>query len=602
MIHVLVAALFFTQASVDRPPASGHWPQWRGVDRENRSRETGLLQSWPEGGPPLLWTTSEMGDGVPPVSVAGGRIYALGFRDGKEYLTVFDGAGAVVWSMPVGAQAGEFSGMRFLAQRPVTIDDQRLYVCAANGRILCLQAADGKLIWEKDELKDFGGRAASFFFEDAPLVDDKLLILKPGGPKGTLLALYKLTGAPVWRTTDFRDSAGHAPVIVAEIAGVRQYIVLTHEHLTGVAAADGKVLWQAPWTGRTANPTTPVYHDGIVFVSCGFGVGCGGFRITAADGKFKAESIYSGRQMDNHRGGILRVTDHLYGTDDNFLKCIDLKTGEIAWQDRCVKKGSLIAVDGNLVVLGEGGQVALVEATPKEFREKGRFSFERANREPVLHPVVVGGRLYIRDYTVLRCYNLRGPGYEEPAPVWKTPTPNPALAATKPPAVVGKGPDAAYVPTPHDVVEKMIEAAHLGKDDMVYDLGSGDGRIVLAAARIHGCKSVGIENDPRLVAESRAKIREANLDSLATIEEKDLFTIDLSRATVVMLYLGAPNNARLLPQLRKLKPGSRIVSHAHLLGEQGPVPDRTIRMTCKEDQTEHAIYVWTTPLSEGKEK
>src|SRR5207248_1548283 len=155
--------------------------------------------------------------------------------------------------------------------------------------------------------------------------------------------------------------------------------------------------------------------------------------------------------------------------------------------------------------------------------------------------------------------------------------------------------DAAFVATPQDVVERMIEAAKVTKEDLVYDLGSGDGRIVITASRNHGCKSVGFELHPGLLWESRFKVHQQKLDSLVSIEEKDLFTVDLEPASVVMLYLGAPNNAKLIPQLMKVKPGSRIVSHAHLLGDAGPKPDREIKMVSNEDQGEHTIYLWTAP-------
>ena len=192
---------------------------------------------------------------------------------------------------------------------------------------------------------------------------------------------------------------------------------------------------------------------------------------------------------------------------------------------------------------------------------------------------------------------MRGPDYKEPAAVWTTP---PAPASVKlppaPPLPKEKGPDAAFVSTPLDVVEKMLDAAQVTKEDVVVDLGSGDGRILIAASRRYGCKSVGYEINPQLVTLSRSKVQDLGLGKLVTIEAMDLFSVDLSGASVVTLYLGAPNNAKLLPQLVRLKPGARIVSHQHLLGDAGPKPDQVLRITSQEDQEEHVIYVWTTPL------
>jgi hypothetical protein len=276
------------------------------------------------------------------------------------------------------------------------------------------------------------------------------------------------------------------------------------------------------------------------------------------------------------------------------------------WQERSVGKGSIAAGDGMLILGSEKGTLALVEATPEGYRERGRFDPpERSKDLQRTHPVIVGGRLYIRDQDTLWCYVVGRYDYKAPEPVW-----NLASQAGKqivvdksslPPAE-GKAPDAAFVPTPQDVVDKMIEVAKVTKDDVLYDLGSGDGRILITASRNHGCKSVGFENNPGLVWESRFKVKQAKLDELVTVEEKDLFTVDLSSATVITLYLGASNNAKLLPQLRRLKPGTRIVSHAHRLGEVGPKPDQEFRIKSKDDQEEHVIYVWTTPLPVWEEK
>jgi len=159
-------------------------------------------------------------------------------------------------------------------------------------------------------------------------------------------------------------------------------------------------------------------------------------------------------------------------------------------------------------------------------------------------------------------------------------------------------PDAVYIPTPHDVVAKMLELADVGKDDVVYDLGCGDGRIVVAAAKKYGCRAVGFDIDPARVEESRRNAVKGNVQDLVRIEQKDIFEVDLSGASVVALYLGPKFNTRLLPQLEKLKPGSRIVSHQ--FGVRGVKPDKIIRIRSEEDPHTHVIYLWKTPLRTGR--
>jgi outer membrane protein assembly factor BamB len=592
----LALALLLAQES----GAPGHWPGFRGPNRDNVSTETGLLKEWPEGGPPLLWKAQGIGEGLGCVSVAGGLIFAQGNREAQDWVTALEGRGKIVWSVPIGPASGERGLMRYVTQRSPTVDDSLLYVTTWQGMISCLESATGRIVWRKSYSQDFGGRTPPWAFGDAPIVDGKLLVCAPGGNRGTLAALNKADGALVWRSTELKEAV-NAAIVPAEIGGIRQYVVFTYASVAGVSSRDGRLLWKAERKGQTAVVSAPVVHDGIVFVTSGFGVGCNAFRINSADGAFKVEEIYRGRQLENQHGGVVRVGDHLYGTDNNSLKCVELKTGNEVWTNRCVGKGAVTVADGLIICRSERGPLALLEATPQGYRERGRFN--QPDRTPDLahtHPVVAGGRLYLRDQDSLYCYDVRGPDFKTPAPVWDiisrlAPKGVPA-AASLPPAE-GKAPDAAFVPTPMDVVEKMLDLARVTKDDVVYDLGSGDGRILIAAAEKYGCKAVGYEINPELVKLSRAKAREAKVDAWVTIEEKDLFTADLGRATVVTLYLGEANNKRLLPQLRQLKDGSRIVSHAHLLGLPELKPEKTVTMVSKEDGAEHTIHLWTAPLT-----
>jgi precorrin-6B methylase 2 len=156
-----------------------------------------------------------------------------------------------------------------------------------------------------------------------------------------------------------------------------------------------------------------------------------------------------------------------------------------------------------------------------------------------------------------------------------------------------KKPDVVYVPTPQEVVDKMLELAKVTKKDVVYDLGCGDGRIVVTAAKKYGCKAVGFDVDPRRIKASKENVEKNKVGGLVKIEQKDIFTLDLSPASVITLYLLPSLNVKLIPQLKKLKPGSRIVSHAFDM--EGVKPDRVVRVPCK-DGVERTVYLWTTPL------
>jgi outer membrane protein assembly factor BamB len=584
--------------------APGHWPQWRGPARDGVSTEEHLLHEWPQGGPPLLWKAKGLGEGIGCISVAGGLIFAQGNQADKDTVTALDGLGRIVWSVPIGPASGERGLMRYVTQRSPSVDDGLLFVTTWQGMICCLESTTGRIFWRKGYKEDLGASTPSWAFGDAPLVEEKVVICTPGGANGSLAALDKMTGEVIWRSAHLTDMI-HAAIVPTQIGPVRQYVAFTYNHVAGISAKTGAVLWKADRSGKTAVVSAPVVHDGGVFVSSGFGVGGNGFQVKEKDGVFSVTELYQSRELANNHGGFVRVGAHVYGTiDRGALQCFELSTGKVVWQALCVGKGCISSGDGMLIVRGEQGTLALVEATPEGYRERGRFDLpERTSDYPHTHPVIAGGRLYIRDQNTLWCYLVARFDYKVPDPVWnlvprigkRVPPGKPAVAPAE-----GRTPDAAFVPTPQDVVDKMIEMADVKKKDVLYDLGSGDGRILFAASINRGCKSVGFEINPALVWESRFKAKEAKLEALVTTEEKDLFTVDLEPATVVMLYLGESNNAKLLSKFRKLKPGVRIVSHAHLLGEDGPRPDQEVRMRSKEDQEVHTIYLWTTPLGEGK--
>ncbi len=161
-------------------------------------------------------------------------------------------------------------------------------------------------------------------------------------------------------------------------------------------------------------------------------------------------------------------------------------------------------------------------------------------------------------------------------------------------------PDILYLPTPQEVVDKMLELAQVKKDDLVYDLGCGDGRIVVTAAKRYGCKAVGYDIDPQRVKDSLENVEKENVGHLVRIEERDIFTLDLSKANVITLYLLPSLNVKLIPQLEKLKPGSRIVSHDFRM--RGVKPDKVVKLTSGDDYEEHKVFLWTSPLKKRRGK
>lgn len=410
---ILVSLPLWAQSQPPRAPGPAskglEWNQWRGPKRDGISPDTGLLKQWPPSGPPLLWKATGIGEGYSGVSFAGNQIFTMGDLDGTCSIVALDLSGKKLWTAPVGRPGGGggYPGPRCT---PAT-DGTLVFALGQHGDLVAAEAATGKVVWKKSLPADFGGRMMSGWgFSESPLLDGNVLACTPGGPRGTVLALNKATGTPLWQSKELTDSAAYASLVPVDYGGVHQYIVLTDQSVAGIAAADGKVLWRADRRGKTAVITTPVFKDGFLYVTSAYGVGHNGFRVTASSGRFQCQALYSGREMENHHGGIILVGDHLYGMDQRSMKCIELQTGRVVWQNRGVGKGSIAYADGHFVIRAEGGQgtMAWVQATPQGYVERGRFDQpDRSDRNSWPHPVIFGGRMYIRDQDVLLCYDLK---------------------------------------------------------------------------------------------------------------------------------------------------------------------------------------------------
>jgi outer membrane protein assembly factor BamB len=408
-------------AALAAPPAAhaqlkaapGDWPGWRGADRTGVSAETGLLKKWPEGGPKLLWKATGLGGGYPTPSVAGGRVFLMGLQDKEEFVMALDvKEGKKLWSTKVGA-VGENRGPQYPGPRSTpTIDGDLLYVLGSDGDLVCAETATGKVRWRRHLRKEFEGRAGLWAYAESPLIDGDVLVCTPGGPSATLLALNKKSGAVLWKCAgpDY-NVAGFASVIVAEAAGVKQYVQFLGPGVVGVAAKDGKLLWWYRDNVGSISAATPIFHDGCIFASASGMGGAGGdalLRLTPSDKGVDAKQVYLVRGITNHHGGVIRVGEYLYGTGGNGLVCLEFETGKVVWKDRSIGQGSLVVADGHVYLRGVNGQVALVEATPAGYKERGRFRQPNRSRFPTFaHPVVAGGRLYLRDEDVLLCYDVK---------------------------------------------------------------------------------------------------------------------------------------------------------------------------------------------------
>ena len=409
---VLFCAFALLTIPVGNTAPEAEWPQWRGPLRNGLSSETGLLKQWPEKGPAVTWSITNLGEGYGSVAVRADRIYVQGTSGaaGEAKSAVFclnRADGKTIWSVAFGPRVEQDKGNG--PRGTPTLDGDRLYVLTENGDLTCLRERDGSRVWSKNILKEYGGSNPKWLISESPLVDGNRLVVSPGGSNAGIVALDKMTGVEIWRTKELSDQAGYASCIIAEVSGVRSYINFTSTAAVGVRASDGKLMWRyANAANRVANCTTPIFADNKVFFSSAYGTGAALLNLTAQNSEVKAEEAYFTKEMQNHHGGMVLVNGYLYGFSNAILTCIEFNTGKVMWKDRSVGKGSITYADGMLYLLGEKQMVGLAEANPNAYVEKGRFPINDRGWDSWAHPVVIGGKLYIRNQNELTCYDVKG--------------------------------------------------------------------------------------------------------------------------------------------------------------------------------------------------
>lgn len=411
-VLICIGTAFSTTTSI-----GGHdWPQWRGVNRDGKLIEAGLLKTWPAEGLQLIWRTGNLGEGFSAVSVVGNRLYAMGGkRDTNMIMAIDTEEGDILWSTQFGAAGligNSRSGNTFPGPRCTpTVDGDMIYAVDHHGQLICVTAADGSIQWRKHYVDDFGGSVPRWGFSESPLVDGDRVVVTPGGSKGAMVALNKRNGDVIWQSKEFTDEAHYASIVAVEIDGIHQYVQLTGKNVVGISPEDGSVLWKAARKGRVAVVPTPIVDGNYAYVTSGYNIGCNLFKVVSNDGMFSVEQIYENRNMTNQHGGVVKLDDYLYGySDGKGLVCQNFMTGEIEWAERDkITKGAISFADGMLYFREErSGDMVLVEAVPTGYSEKGRFEQpDRAEEMAWPHPVIAHGKLYIRDQDNLFCFSVK---------------------------------------------------------------------------------------------------------------------------------------------------------------------------------------------------
>lgn len=403
------------------PALSADWPQWRGPQRNGVSAETGLLKQWPKEGPKLLWQAKDLGMGYSTPAVVGQRLYLLG-NEGLEDEFVQARAvadGRQLWRTRLGKVGNPNQKPNFPAARSTpTVDGDRIYALGSDGDLACLDAATGKVRWQKSLRADFGGKPGDWAYTESPLVDGETLLVTPGGEQAALLALNKNTGEVLWKTSlPAPEAAAYTSAMVVEAGGSRQYVQMLEKGLTGVDAKTGRILWRYDKTVSRfrANIPSPVIRGEAVF-SAGAGTGAGLIRLKRAGEAWEVDPGYFSPKLPTAIGGAVLVGDRLYGTGNQGLLAVEWATGKVVWDAAALGAASLLWADDRLYLHGENGEVALAEVGAEGYQERGRFtppdppSRRDAMEKAWAYPVVANGRLYLRDHQMLWCYDVKASG------------------------------------------------------------------------------------------------------------------------------------------------------------------------------------------------
>ena len=386
------------------------WPQFHGPARDNIAPERGLLRRWPAEGPRLVWTFSPCGGGYASVSVADALVFTSGDFGDREMVIALTLDGKEAWRAANGrAWRGPSPGSRATPTWQAGV----VYHLSPTGRLAAWRAKSGEELWAVDLAERFAAKPPRWGLSENVVADGAAVLCAPGGDKGRIVALDKADGTLIWANTEVADRAAYCSPVVVTHEGVRQMITLMARSVVSVDVRTGKLLWSFPHrTDHEQNVTPPVYADGHVFVTSGHGAG--GRLLKIAPGSRAVSQVWAAKDLDNCHGGVLLLGGRLYGSACKLSRkgflCVDFADGKTLWSQRGMPKVSLAWADGMFYCLDERGNLSLVEADGQGCKVVSRFRLPSAGRKlSMAHPVVRGGRLYVRHWDSLFAYDVQAP-------------------------------------------------------------------------------------------------------------------------------------------------------------------------------------------------
>lgn len=388
--------------------------EWRPENRTGVSAETGLLKSWPSSGPALLWTNLDLARGFSSPSFGNNTIYITGNSGAEDKLFALNMNGKLLWQTVMGRA---WTGSNPESRATPTVEGNKVYTCSGSGDIACIDGTTGKIIWSYKGSELNKGTFGMWGIAESLLIDGDKVYFSPGGPETMTIALNKTTGTVIWKSVSLNDKPGYVSPILINYAGKKMIVNASLGHIFGVDASNGEILWKVSHTKADDNDelikcTTPLYKDGMVYVTGGYDTGGMMVKISA-DGK-SANVVWTDKVLDNHHGGVVLVNGYIYGS--NWLNnnngnwcCIEWNTGKKMWEQSWNTKGSIISAEGMLYIFEERkGNVGLVKVNPEKFDLVSSFQVTQGSSGPFwAHPVIHNGVLYLRHSNALMAYNIK---------------------------------------------------------------------------------------------------------------------------------------------------------------------------------------------------
>jgi outer membrane protein assembly factor BamB len=380
--------------------------QWRGPNRDGVYNEKGLLRKWPEGGPRLIWHFDKLGQGHTSAAVTANAIYTTGMINDKGIVFSFDHNGKLLWQKEYGT---EWTENWFGVRSTPLIYDKELYIMSSFGKLLCMNASNGQVIWTVDLFKQYDGRNIQWGVTENLLADGNMLFVTPGGTDANVLALDRITGKLIWKSKGNGEKSGYCSPILVNLSGRKIFITMMEKSIMGLDASDGRFLWKHEQTNQwSVHPNIPIYKDGYLFCTSGYGRG-GVMLKLSPDGNSVTE-VWRNKSLDPRTGGVVLLDGKLYGAGDYTRKllCLDWKTGKELYSANLFVPGTTIANDGLLYVYGESGKIGLIEPKDDSFNVLSSFKVPFGADQHWANLVIYNKRLYVRHGTSLMVYDIAG--------------------------------------------------------------------------------------------------------------------------------------------------------------------------------------------------